>query len=119
VHRIGTIARRSRAATAAGSVAVALLAGCQAPRGPVSVDSEDPDLHVLAIQRDVAEHDERDDPQLVRGLDDPDPAIRFYSIEGLRRLTGDEFGYRYYDGEDARKPAVARWRAWLGQRAGR
>ena len=87
--------------------------GCQAPRGPVSIDSDDPDLKVLAIKRDVALHDDRDNPKMVRDLDDADPAVRFYAIEGLRHLTGDTFGYRYYDAEPARAPAVARWRTWV------
>ena len=89
------------------------LAGCQNPRGPVSLDSEDPDLHVLAVERAVADHDEADDPKLVRDLNDRDPAIRFYSIQGLRRLTGDDFGYHYYDDEATRLPAIERWRTWV------
>ncbi len=88
-------------------------AGCEVPRGPVSIDSDDPDLKVLAIKRDVALHDDKDGPGLVRDLDDDDPAVRFYAIEGLFHLTGDTFGYRYYDEQPARAPAIARWRAWL------
>jgi len=99
----------------AGAVAVtaAVLAGCEAPRGPVSIDSDDTDLKVLAIKRDVELHDERDDPKMVAALDDDDPAVRFYAIQGLRRLTGDDFGYHYYDDEQARAPAVRRWRRWV------
>ena len=92
---------------------LAAAAGCEAPRGPVSVDSDDPDLKVLAIKRDVDDRDFGDEPQMVHDLDDRDPAVRFYSVEGLRRLTGQDLGYRYYDGEAARRPAVDRWRAWV------
>jgi hypothetical protein len=101
-----------------GLATVWACAGCEAPRGPVSIDSEDPDLKVLAIKRDVALHDEKDIPQMVRDLDDVDPAIRFYAIQGLRHLTGDAFGYRYYDDQPARAPAIARWKAWLTARHG-
>ncbi len=92
--------------------------GCQNPLGRPSVQSDNPELMIPAVKRDVMTHDERDDPQLVRDLNDPDPAIRFYAIQGLRRLTGDDFGYRYYDDEPARAPAVSRWRAWLAGRGG-
>ena len=92
---------------------LAAAAGCRPSRGPPSVTSDDPDLKVLGIKQDVAQHDERDEPQMVHDLDDPDPAVRFYAVEGLRRLTGDDFGYRYYDDDAARKPAVARWQSWV------
>ena len=97
---------------AVSTVALALV-GCQAPRGPISVDSDDPDLKVQAIKRDAALHDERHEPELVRDLNDPDPAVRFYAAAALHRLTGNDFGYRYYDDDDARQPAVARWKAWV------
>ena len=97
----------------ASVLAVGLLAGCEAPRGPVSINSDDPDLKVQAIKRAGDRRDEDHLPELVRDLDDADPAIRFYASAALRRVTGDAFGYHYYDDEEARKPAVARWRAWL------
>ena len=109
-----TLAERAVTITAA-----LILAGCEAPRGPVSIDSDDPDLKVLAIKRDVALHNDGDDEKLVVDLNDPDPAIRFYAIQGLRRLTGDDFGYHYYDSEAARAPGIARWRAWVGAHPGR
>jgi len=39
--------------------------------------------------------------------------VRFYAINGLRRLTGDDFGYHYYDEKEQRQPAVARWQRWV------
>ncbi len=97
-------------------LAVALgvaAAGCQAPRDAPSVYSDDPDLKVLAIKRDVDDHDPQDEPALVHDLDDRDPAVRFYSIQGLERLTGLTLGYRSFDDEPTRAAAVARWHAWL------
>ena len=86
----------------------------------MAIDSEDPDQHIKAIERDVALRDDRDVPTMVHDLDDPDPAIRFYSVQGLRRLSGgDQFGYQFWDDADARKPAVNRWRAWLAAGGGR
>ncbi len=79
----------------------------------MSVESDDPDLKVLAIKRDVALHDEKDSPQMVRDLDDSDPAVRFYAIQGLYHLSGDTLGYRYYDDQPTRAAAIGRWRAWL------
>ena len=55
-------------------------------------------------------------PQLVRDLDSDDPAVRFYTIQALRELTGQDFGYDYTDDdEEERKPAIGQWRAWLSE----
>jgi hypothetical protein len=35
----------------------------------------------------------------------------------LQRLTGETYGYRYYDDDERRKPAVARWNDWLQTQA--
>lgn len=89
------------------------LTGCQAPRGPVSVNSDDPDLQILAMRRDASDRSPTDVPKLVEDLQSDDPAIRFYAIEALRRITHDDFGYCFYDDADQRKAATARWQAWL------
>jgi hypothetical protein len=39
--------------------------------------------------------------------------VRFYAIEALEKLTGQTFGYAYYRDDDARRPAVEQWQAWL------
>jgi hypothetical protein len=56
--------------------------------------------------------------QLVQDLDNDDPAIRFYAIAALSRLTGQTLGYRYYDDEIRRRPSLEAWRAWLAQAGG-
>jgi hypothetical protein len=91
--------------------------GCQDPRGPVSLNSDDPDLKIIAIRNCAADNDQRDIPKLVENLNSDDPAIRFYSIEALHRLTHDDFGYHYYEEEDQRAPALLRWQAWLQSRS--
>ena len=43
----------------------------------------------------------------------------YFVGHGLQKLTGETLGYRYYDDESARAPAIARWRAWLAAQKGR
>jgi hypothetical protein len=110
-----TTGRRKFLATITVGAAMT-AAGCQSDRGPISIDSDDPDRRILAVKRDVAEHSLKDAPGLVNGLSDDDAAVRFYCIEGLRRLTGEDFGYCYHEDPDRRAPAVSRWRQWLAGR---
>jgi hypothetical protein len=96
-----------------------LATGCSESRGPVSVKSDDPTLKIPAIKQDVQRKNTADVPVMVKDLNDQDSAVRLYAIEGLRRLTGDDFGYHYYDDEDQRRPAIDRWNAWLKQHDGK
>jgi hypothetical protein len=93
-------------------LAALLLCGCFG-REPPSLKSHDPALKIPAIKQAVDQHDLAACAVLVKDLDSDDPAIRFYAVEGLRKLTGETFDYRYYDDEIARKPAIARWKEWL------
>jgi hypothetical protein len=104
---------------AALALLVGVLSACTEPRGPISVKSDDPTLKIPAIKEDVKSHDTKDVAQMVKDLNDDDPAVRFYSIEGLYRLSGDYFGYHYYDDEYARRPAIVRWNKWLSDRGGK
>jgi hypothetical protein len=96
-----------------------LGAGCSEPRGPVSVKSDDPTLKIPAIKEDVQRKNSGDVVLLVQNLNDDDSAVRFYAIEGLRRLTGADLGYRYYDDDEQRQPALDRWNQWLKLRGGK
>jgi hypothetical protein len=90
------------------------MAGCiPAPRPKPTLTDPDPSLKIPAIKLSVQNKDNSAAAQLVKDLNSDDPAVRFYAIEGLRKLTGEDFGYRYYDDTDAREPAVERWKAWL------
>ena len=82
---------------------------------PPSISSESPERLIPAIKHGVAANDHSIIPYLVKDLESEDAAIRFYSIDGLRRLTGQDLGYVYFDDEDKRKPAVDRWKVWLTQ----
>ena len=95
-------------------VLILTLGGCfPAPRGPRIVSDPDPSNKIPAIKASVQRKDMSAVTQLVKDLDSDDPAVRFYAIEGLYRLTGQTFDYRYYDDEAGREPAVEKWKAWL------
>ena len=93
--------------------------GCVHPRRPVVITDPDPTIKIPAYKRAVRKKDPAAVRQLVEDLESDDPAVRFYAIHALDRLTGERFGYRYYDGAEQRQPAVGRWRQWLaaGERA--
>lgn len=89
------------------------MGSCTEPTGPRTVYNPNPSVKIPAIKRAVADRDLAAAPELVKNLDSDDPEVRFYAIEALCRLTGEDFGYRYYDDSDQRRAAVARWRQWL------
>lgn len=93
-----------------------LLAGCGSGFGPKSVDSDDPSAKIPAIKQAADDKDMSHVAQMVKDLDSDDPAVRFYSIVALEKLTGDNFGYVYYQDEAERAPAVKRWNQWLASR---
>jgi hypothetical protein len=91
-----------------------VLCGCDS-HGPRTVDNPDLEAKVPAIEDAAKTHDRAAIPQLVKDLESDDPAVRFYAIRGLRSLTGETFGYRYYDSDDDRHPALVRWQQWLAR----
>ena len=94
-------------------MAMLFLSGCGSPgRGLADPDAS---YKIPAIHDAVNDKDRAAEPQLVQALSNDDPAVRFYAAEGLRRLTGDSFGYRYYDNVVDRQPAIDRWKAWLAK----
>ena len=91
------------------------LLGCSEPAGPKVIASRDLDVKIPAIKRAVQDNDTTQLAELVKGLKSDDAAVRLYSIEGLQRMTGQDLGYRYYDDDEARKPALERWNKWLSE----
>lgn len=77
------------------------------------MDNPDPSGKIPAIKDAVEARDLAAARQLIKDLESDDPAVRFFAIQGLQRLTGQTFGYRYFDDERARKPALEKWHAWL------
>lgn len=51
--------------------------------------------------------------EMVDALSADDPAVRFYAIASLKKLTDEDLGYVYYEEPERRKPAVEKWKAWL------
>ncbi|HZN63931.1 MAG TPA: HEAT repeat domain-containing protein [Tepidisphaeraceae bacterium] len=96
--------------------ATILFAGCTAPRPPLVVTDPDPSVKIPAFKKAVRKKDRGAVRQLVKDLDSDDPAVRFYAIGALERMTGQQLGYRYYDDETGRSPAIARWQNWLDGR---
>lgn len=92
--------------------------GCSAPRERLVVTHQDASVKIPAMKKAVREQDRGAITQLVSDLDNDDPAVRFYAINALEKLTGERLGYRYYLDEEQRKPAVERWRHWLAARPG-
>ncbi|HEX4052744.1 MAG TPA: HEAT repeat domain-containing protein [Tepidisphaeraceae bacterium] len=89
-----------------------LVSGCFSP-DPKSLTSNSAPSEIPAIKEAADKKDHRAIPRLVLDLDDKDSAVRFAAINALRRITGEDFGYRYYDNELDRRPAVMRWQKWL------
>jgi hypothetical protein len=94
------------------AILCAAISGCGA-HGPRHVSDEDPEEKIPAIKAAVQAHDRSAIPQLIKDLNSDDSAVRFYAIDGLKSLTGQTFGYRYYDDEEQRKSAIERWKAWM------
>jgi hypothetical protein len=84
-------------------------------RDPPSITSNDPGRLIPAIESGVKANDRRIIPYLIADLESDDSAIRMYSINGLRRMTGQDFGFVYYADADVRKPAVDRWKLYLAE----
>jgi hypothetical protein len=94
-------------------LAALLVGGCHEPTGPKTISNPDLSVKVPAIKQAVADHDMSSAGELVKELNDDDPAVRLYAIEGLQRLSGEDFGYRYYNDKEDRVPAIAKWQKWL------
>ena len=89
-----------------------LVSGCYSPEPP-SLTSDSPPRLIPAIKIAANNHDRAAIPGLIQNLDDKDSAVRFAAISALRKMTGEDFGYRYYDREFDRQPAIQRWHLWL------
>jgi hypothetical protein len=98
---------------AIGALGLLLASGCHEPTGPRTIANPDPAVKIPAIKQAVVDDDEKQSAAMVKALESDDPAVRLYAIEGLQRLTGQNFGYLYYASAEERAPAVARWRRWL------
>ncbi len=96
-------------------VVIGLVAGwgCSTPRPEKDVRNPDPSGKIPAYKEAVRARDRSAVRQMIKDLDSDDPAVRLFALVGLRRLTGETFGYQYFDDQRQRRPAIKRWEAWL------
>jgi hypothetical protein len=88
--------------------------GCTAPRPKPDIKDPDPSVSIPGIKIAADRKDLSAAPDLVKALESDDPAIRFYAIGALIKITGGErFEYEYYYDEEQRKPSIAKWQEWL------
>lgn len=97
----------------------ALAAGCSGPSIRPGFDSIDPQERTAALLEAAREGDRSAVPELIVMLESSDPAERMLADEALRRLTGQDFGYRHFDPERKRSAAADAWRQWWRSQPGR
>jgi HEAT repeat protein len=94
-----------------------VLAGCGDPLdrqvGLADLENPNPTVRIMAIKWAGENKIKAAVPRLVDTLEDEDPAVRFYAIEGLRRITGTDNGYDYKTSARERAASVKRWREFL------
>jgi hypothetical protein len=95
---------------ATGCALVAAAGGCRAPG---DLESPSPYERARAAVLRAEAGDAAAVHRLVVLLEDPDPAVRMYSILALERLCGTTYGYVYHADVGERAAAVARWQAAL------
>lgn len=95
-------------------VVAAMIAGCSPPIA--DWESVDPGARIDVMNKAVREGDRSHLAEMVRSLENDDPLVRLTAGDALIRLTGKDFGYRYYETESKRAVAASRWRQWLAER---
>ena len=101
-----------------------LLSGCQStltpPTGDLLVDLAHPDprIRILAAKWSVSANGGIDrrtiERRLVDNLEHRDGAVRLYSAIALRKLTGEDLGFRPYGTPEEREAVVRALRERLG-----
>lgn len=81
--------------------------------GPAARDggfnSANPAAKMYAIEYAACNGDRSAIGHIIEQLDSDDPAVRCLAIAGLKRLTGQTYGYHDYDSRDQRRQAIDRW----------
>ena len=90
---------------------------CAPPATEARFDSPNPAARMYAIEKAARTNDVSVIHKVVEQLDSDDPAVRLLAIETLRRLTGDQYGYRHDDPPVLRRAAIKRWVAALSPSA--
>ncbi len=85
--------------------------GCSASQARLrAMESPDPAQRARAAVAAGQARDTSAAHHLVGLLEDPDAGVRFCAIGALKRIYGDDLGYRYFDPRAAREAAAERWR---------
>ena len=84
------------------------------PRRPLQ--DRDPVFVIPAIKTASQDNDRQDVPRLIDLLASDDAAIRAFADEGLRRMAGQDFGFRFWADPAQRREAVGRWKIWAVER---
>lgn len=96
---------------------ILMLAGCGDPFNRKmtlsELDNPNPTVRIMAIKWAGDNKISPAVPQLVDSLQNEDKAVRFYSIEALRRIVGTNHGYDYKAAPHLRAAAVKCWREFL------
>lgn len=102
---------------------VVVLVGCgndfNRKMGLSDLENPNPSVRIMAIKWAGENKVSSAVPLLVDLLQDEDPSVRLYAIEGLRRITGTDHGYDYKAAALHRATAVKRWRESLEQNESR
>ena len=101
---------------AAALVVLASLAGCRPGAPDRPLQDTDPVFVIPAVKEVAQEDDERDVPRLIELLSSEDAAVRAFTNESLRRVTGQDFGFQFWADEPQRDAAVARWKRYAAAR---
>lgn len=91
------------------AIFLALSFGCGPAASDGGFDSAAPGAKLYAILDAARVNDRSAIPQLIEQLDCDDPVVRFAAINTLQQLTGETYGYRYYDDSFTRRESISRW----------
>jgi 3-deoxy-D-arabino-heptulosonate 7-phosphate (DAHP) synthase class II len=96
---------------------ILVMAGCGDPFdrqvGLSDLEDPSPTVRIMAIKWAGENKVKEALPQLVDSLEDEDPSVRFYAIEGLRRITGTDNDYDYKAPAYERAASIERWQEFL------
>jgi len=77
------------------------------------LQNEDPAVRIGAIEEAAKANDRKALPYLVDRLTDTESDVRMFASVALREMTGQDFGWRFYETSTQREAAQQRWRTWL------
>ncbi len=94
--------------------AMIFIAGCGAltPRNFRAMNNPAPVVRAGAVGLGDDQPDSVAIPVWIKSLDDKDSVVRMNANNGLRKRTGQDFGFVPWADPEERAPAVARWKAW-------